>query len=95
MKRILSIMMVAAAVLTLGFTVAAANDWSGNGITYFDKDSGSKIAAESLDLVVANGITMVELAPMTHVEASGAAAGGLREEKPEKDLYNGITVFKE
>ncbi len=92
MKNILVIVMVAVVALTLGFTVAEAKDLS-NGITYFDKDSGSKIAAGSLDLVVANGVTVTEPAPMIH-EASGSAAGGLRVEKPEMDLYNGITVFK-
>lgn len=95
MKKILSIVMVAVVALAIGFTLAEAKDWSGNGITYFDKDSGSKIEARSLDLVVANGITVIEPAPMTHVDASGSAAGGLREEKPSMDLYNGITVFKE
>jgi hypothetical protein len=42
---------------------------------------------------VANGITVTEPAPMIH-EESGSAAGGLREEKPAMDLYNGITVFE-
>jgi hypothetical protein len=93
MKKILAIGMVAVVALTLGVTLAGAKDLSGNGVTYFDKDSGSKIAAGSVDLVVANGITVTEPAPMIH-EASGSAAGGLREEKPEMDLYNGITVFK-
>ncbi len=93
MKKLLAIVMVAVVALALGFTVAEAKDLSGNGITYFDRDSGSKIAAGSLDLVVANGITWTEPAPMIH-EVSGAVAGGLREEKPEMDLYNGITVFK-
>ena len=93
MKKLLTIVMVAAFAVTLGFTLAGAKDLSGNGVTYFDKDSGSTIVAESLDLVVANGITVTEPAPMIH-EASGSAAGGLREEKPEMDLYNGITVFK-
>ncbi len=92
MKKLLTIVMVAAFAVTLGFTLAEAKDLSGNGVTYFDKDSGSTIVAESLDLVVANGITVTEPAPMIH-EASGSAAGGLREEKPEMDLYNGITVF--
>ena len=93
MKKLLTIMMVAVVALALGFTLAEAKDLSGNGITYFDKDSGSKIAAGSLDFVVANGITVTEPAPMIHEESS-SAAGGLREEKPEMDLYNGITVFK-
>ncbi len=93
MKKILAIVLVAAVALTLGFTLAEAKDLSGNGITYFDKDAGSKIVAGSLDLVVANGITVTEPAPMIH-EESGSSAGGLREEKPEMDLYNGITVFK-
>ncbi len=94
MKKILAIVMVAVVALALGFTLAEAKDLSGNGITYFDKDSGSKIAARSLDLVVvANGITVTEPAPMIHEESS-SAAGGLREEKPEMDLYNGVTVFK-
>ncbi len=92
MKNILAIVMAVAVALTLGFTVAQAKDLS-NGITYFDRDSGSKIAPVGLDLVVANGITVTEPAPMIH-EVSSAAAGGLREEKPEMDLYNGITVFK-
>ncbi len=92
MKKLLTIVMVAAFAVTLGFTLAGAKDLSGNGITYFDKDSGSSIVAESPDLVVANGITVTEPTPMIH-ETSGSAAGGLREEKPEMDLYNGITVF--
>lgn len=93
MKKILTIAMVAVFAVTLGFTLAEARDLSGNGLTYFDKDSGSRIVAESLELVVANGITVTEPAPMIH-EASGSAAGGLRDEKPEMDLYNGITAFK-
>ncbi|HXY53600.1 MAG TPA: hypothetical protein VEM40_02900 [Nitrospirota bacterium] len=95
MKKILSIVMVAVVTLALGFTFAEAKAWSDNGITYFDKDSGSKIEAASLDMVVANGITVTEPVLMAHFEASSSAAGGLREEKPDKDLYNGITVFKE
>jgi hypothetical protein len=93
MKKILTIVMVAVFTVTLGFTLAEARDLGGNGVTYFDKDSGSKIVSEDLELVVANGITVTERAPMIH-EASGSAAGGLRDEKPEMDLYNGITVFK-
>jgi hypothetical protein len=93
MKKILAIVMVAAVALALGFTLAEAKDLSGNGVTYFDRDLGSKIAPVSVDVVVANGITATEPAPMIH-EASGSAAGGLREEKPEMDLYNGITLFK-
>ncbi len=93
MKKLLAIVLVAVVALTLGFTLAEAKDLSGNGITYFDRDAGSKLAPVSLDVVVANGITVTEPAPMIH-EASGSAAGGLREERPAMDLYNGITVFK-
>ena len=92
MKRMLALTGALVFALALGPAFVQAGEMSGNGITYFDKDSGSAIASEGFELVLANGITVTEPA-IVPSWSEGYAAGSLGEEKPSVDLHNGITVL--
>jgi hypothetical protein len=93
MKRILILLSVLVIAFTFGTAYAGNKDIKAgeyNGITAFDK---VPIASHDvgLGLALGNGITAFDIRPAEWTE--GAAAGGLRSTEPNRELYNGITVF--